>query len=109
MALLRIKPEDCSPLGKVVLKHMQENDISLRELSKAAGITHPCLRAHCLGQGNPTDSTLRKLSKVLKVHPMELYFLAYGDRIKSLESEPKGSIFSPIIEAIDQIISRIPA
>ena len=109
MALLRIKPEDCSPLGKVVLKHMQENDISLRELSKAAGITHPCLRAHCLGQGNPTDSTLRKLSKVLKVHPMELYFLAYGDRIKSLESEPKDSIFSPIIEAIDQIINRLPA
>lgn len=109
MTLLRIKPEDCSPLGKVVLKHMQENDMSLREFARVAGITHPTLRAHCLGQGNPTETTLRKLSTVLKVHPMELYFLAYGDRIKSLENEPKNSIFKPIIEAIDQIINRVPA
>jgi hypothetical protein len=109
MALLRIKPEDCSPLGKVVLKHMQENSVSLRELSRSAGITHPCLRDLCLGNGNPAESTLRKLSTVLNVHPIELYFLAYGNRIKSLEGEPKNSIFNPIIDAIDQIINRVPA
>jgi hypothetical protein len=109
MALLRIKPEDCSPLGKVVLKHMKEHNMSLRELSRSAGITHPCLRDLCLGNGYPAESTLRKLSTVLTLHPIELYFLAYGDRIKSLESEPKNSVFHPIIDAIDQIISRVPA
>jgi transcriptional regulator with XRE-family HTH domain len=109
MTLLRIKPEDCSPLGKVVLKHMKENNMSLRELSKEAGITHPSLRRHCLGQGNPTESTLRKLSGVLGVHPMALYFLAYGDQIKSLEGEQKDDFFKPVIEAIDQIINRVPA
>jgi transcriptional regulator with XRE-family HTH domain len=109
MAVLQIKPEDCSPLGKVVLKHMKENNMSLRELSRNAGITHPCLRDLCLGNGSPAESTLRKLSTVLSAHPIELYFLAYGDRIKSLEREPKDSIFHPIIDAIDQIISRVPA
>lgn len=109
MTLLRIKPEDCSPLGKIVLKHMKENDISLRELSKAAGITHPSLRRHCLGQGNPTESTLRKLSNVLGVSPMTLYFLAYGDQIKALEDAQKDDFFKPIIEAIDNLLNRVPA
>ena len=109
MALLRIQPKDCSPLGKVVLKHMKENKVSLRALSRNAGITHPCLRDLCLGNGSPAESTLRKLSTVLNVHPMELYFLAYGDRIKSLETEPQNSMFNPIIDAIDQILNRVPA
>jgi hypothetical protein len=88
---------------------MKEHNMGLREFGRVAGITHPTLKAHCLGQGNPTATTLRKLSAVLEIHPMELYFLAYGDRIKSLESEPKNSMFKTIIDAIDQIINRVPA
>lgn len=109
MSLLRIKPEDCSPLGKAVLKHMQEYNMGLREFAREAGITHPTLRAHCLGQGNPTESTLRKLSKVLKIHPVELYILAYGDLIKSLEGERQNRAIRPILKAIDKILNRAPA
>lgn len=103
MGLLKIKPEDCSVLGKVILKHMQENRTSLREVSKAAGITHPSLRLYCLGQGNPTDSTLRKLSKVLKIHPVELYFLAHGETIKALASTSEEKRFRAILNGIDRI------
>lgn len=109
MTLLKIKPEDCSVLGKVILKHMRENRTSLRELSKAAGITHPSLRRVCLGQGNPTASTLRKLSTVLKIHPIELYFMAHGQTIKALASTTDDKRFKPILDGIDQIAEKAQA
>jgi transcriptional regulator with XRE-family HTH domain len=106
MTLLKIKPEDCSVLGKVLLKHMRENRTSLRELSKAAGITHPSLRRICLNQGNPTDSMLSKLSKVLDIHPVELYFLAHGETIKALASTSEDKRFKPILNAINRIAEK---
>ena len=109
MGLLKIKPEDCSVLGKVILKHMRENRTSLRELSKAAGITHPSLRLYCLGQGNPTNSTLRKLSTVLKIQPIELYFLAHGETIKALASTSEDKRFKPILDGIDRIAEKAMA
>ena len=109
MALLKFQPEDCSVLGRVILKHMRDNRTSLRELSKAAGITHPCLRRICLSQGNPTDSTLRKLSPVLKIQPIELYFLAHGETIKALAPVVEDKRFKPILEAINQITEKAQA
>ena len=109
MTLLKIQPEDCSVLGKVILKHLRENRTSLRKLSKAAGITHPCLRAHCLGQGNPTDSTLRKLSKVLNIHPVEMYFLAHGETIKAVAPTLEDKRFKPILDGIDRIAEKAMA
>jgi transcriptional regulator with XRE-family HTH domain len=106
MALLKIQPEDCSVLSKVILKHMQDNRTSLREVSKAAGITHPSLRRICLGRENLTDSMLRKLSKVLKIHPVELYFLAYGESIKALAPNSKDKRFKPILDGIDRIAAK---
>ena len=109
MALLKFQPEDCSVLGRVILKHMRDNQTSLRELSKTAGITHPSLRRICLSQGNPTDSTLRKLSPVLKIHPIELYFLVHGETIKALAPNSEDKRFKPIFDAINRIAEKAMA
>lgn len=88
---------------------MEENSASLRKLSKLAGITHPCLRALCLGQGNPTESTLRQLSKVLGIHPVELYFLVFGDKIKASADEQM--INGPcliLFQEIDRLTTGMP-
>ena len=109
MTLLKLQPQDCSPLGQLILKYMEENQVSMSQMSRQVGCSQSGLRLACLKGTNPTESTLRKLSKVLKVHPVELYFLAYGDRIKALDEEPKNPLSTQIFEAIDQIISRVPA
>jgi transcriptional regulator with XRE-family HTH domain len=109
MTLLKLQPQDCSPLGQLILKYMEEHQVSMNQLARNVGCSQPGLRVACLKGTNPTESTLRKLSKVLGVHPVELYFLAYGDRIKALDEEPKDTLFTQIFEAIDQIISRVPA
>lgn len=96
-AKLQIKPQDCSPLGKLILQHMEEHNISMNELAKQAGITQPGLRAACLKRTNPTDATLKKLSKVLGKHPLELYTLAYEGRIEELQDESSDSYLDSLI------------
>ena len=96
-AKLQIKPQDCSPLGKLILQHMEEHNISMNELAKQAGITQPGLRATCFKRTNPTDTTLKKLSKVLGKHPLELYTLAYEGRIEDLQDESSDSYLDSVI------------
>lgn len=100
MAKLRIKLEDCSPLGKLLLQYMEENNISMNELAKQAGISQPGLRAACLKRTNPTDTTLNKLSKVLRKHPLELYTLAYEGRIEELQDEASDNYVDSIIREV---------
>lgn len=84
---LQLKPKDCSPLGRLILQHMEDHNISMNQLAKQVGITQPGLRAACLKGTNPTQNTLHKLSKVLSKHPLELYTLAYENRIEELQDE----------------------
>lgn len=109
MTLLRLTPKDCSLLGQLILSYMEENKLSMNQLAAQVGCSQPGLRVACLKGTNPTETTLRKLSKVLKVHPLELYLLAYGDRIKALDEGPENDLFVEMFKVIDQITGRIPA
>lgn len=100
MAKLRIRLEDCSPLGKLLLQHMEEHSISMNELAKQAGISQPGLRAACLKRTNPTDTTLNKLSKVLGKHPLELYTLAYEGRIEELQDEASDNYLDSLMREV---------
>lgn len=100
MAKLRIKLEDCSPLGKLLLQYMEENNISMNELAKQAGISQPGLRSACLKRSNPTDATLNKLSKVLGKHPLELYTLAYEGRIEELQDEASDNYLDSLMREL---------
>lgn len=88
MAFLRLRPEDCSSLGQLILQYIEEQGITMNKLAKQSGISQPGLRATCLKGTNPTENTLRKLAKVIGVQPVELYFLAYGERV--LDDIPGG-------------------
>lgn len=105
-APLQIKPKDCSPLGLLILQHMQDHQVSMNALAKQSGITQPGLRAACLKGTNPTESTLKKLSKVLGKHPLELYFLAYGDRIKELQEEANDNYLESLFREIFDILKH---
>ncbi len=81
--VLKLKPEDCSPLGQLILQYIEEQGMSMNQLAKQAELTQPGVRAACLKGTNPTETTLRKLALVIGKHPVEIYLLAYGDRIQS--------------------------
>ena len=86
---LQIKPEDCSLLGQEILSYMESTGLSMRKLASQAGITQPGLRVIILKGGNPTESNITKLARVMGRHPTELYQLVYEDKIRAM-AEPDG-------------------
>jgi hypothetical protein len=86
-ARLKIKPEDCSPLGKHILKYLEKNNVSMNHLAEMSGIPQPRLRGACFKGTCPTPENLRKLARVMGVHHLELYTLAYQGRVETLPSD----------------------
>jgi Helix-turn-helix len=80
-ARLQIKEEDCSPLGRLILRYLEENSISMNRLAELSGIPQPRLRGACFRGTCPTPETLRKLARAMDKHHLELYTLAYEGRI----------------------------
>lgn len=87
---LRITPEDCSPLGRIILKYLDGEAISMNRLADLSGVAQPRLRGACLRGTCPTPETLKKLAKVMGMHHLELYTLAYEGRFDTspIEGEP---------------------
>jgi len=86
-ARLQIKPEDCSPLGKLILHYLAEQGISMNRLADLSGIPQPRLRGACFKGTCPTPETLRKLARGMGKHHLELYTLAYEGRITTLPND----------------------
>jgi transcriptional regulator with XRE-family HTH domain len=86
-ARLQIKPDDCSPLGQLILRHLEEHGISMNRLAELSGIPQPRLRGACFKGTCPTPETLRKLARVLRKHHLELYTLAYEGRMEKLPED----------------------
>lgn len=80
-ARLQIQAKDCSPLGLLILQYLEEQHISMNRLAEMADIPQPRLRGACFKGTCPTPETLRKLSKAIGMHHLELYTLAYEGRI----------------------------
>ncbi|MDA0265462.1 MAG: helix-turn-helix transcriptional regulator [Cyanobacteria bacterium] len=87
---LKITPEDCSPLGRLILKYLDAQAISMNRLADLSGVAQPRLRGACFKGTCPTPETLRKLAKVMGMHHLELYTLAYEGRFENnpIEGHP---------------------
>ncbi len=82
MFVLRIKPEDCSLLGKEILNFTEQKQLSMTEMARQTGITQPGLRAIVLKTGSPTKINIDKLARVMGKSPSELYQLVYEEKLK---------------------------
>lgn len=100
-ARLLIKPEDCSPLGRQILVYIEETGISMNRLAELSGIPQPRLRGACFKGTCPTPENLRKLSKAMNKHHLELYTLAYEGRIDN--KTPQDDVDA----SLDQLVREI--
>jgi transcriptional regulator with XRE-family HTH domain len=108
----QIKQEDCSLLGQAIFKHLETHQISMRELARQANVTQPGLRAACLKGGNPTKSTLQRLSPVLDIPLSELQWMVRENRLRN-EYEPDLVDFiligiATILKALKAIAEKMP-
>ncbi len=99
-ARLQIQPKDCSPLGLLILQYLEEHHISMNRLAEMADIPQPRLRGACFKGTCPTPETLRKLSKVIGMHHLELYTLAYEGRIAKRPEDSDDNYYSNLIREI---------
>ena len=109
---LQIQPEDCSLLGQEILSYMESTGLSMRKLASQAGITHPGLRVIILKGGNPTESNITKLARVMGKHPTELYQLVYEDKLRAM-AEPDAidhlmGLLMDMFEALRKWAGQLP-
>lgn len=100
-ARLQIKPEDCSPLGKYILQYLEEHSVSMNRLAELSGIPQPRLRGACFKGTCPTPENLRKLARVMGVHHLELYTLAYQGRVEKLPGDANDKLDILIREILE--------
>jgi hypothetical protein len=86
-ARLQIKFEDCSPLGQLILRYLEDQGISMNHLAELSTIPQPRLRGACFKGTCPTPETLRKLARAMDKHHLELYTLAYEGRVEKLPED----------------------
>ncbi|MEM8603717.1 MAG: helix-turn-helix transcriptional regulator, partial [Cyanobacteria bacterium P01_H01_bin.121] len=110
---LQITPEDCSPLGKLILQYLEHQGSSMNRLAEESGVPQPRLRGACFKGTCPTPETLRKLAKAMGMHHLELYTLAYEGRIVTpTEQQPVFSfdlLVRDLLEAARQSDLDAPA
>jgi hypothetical protein len=61
---------------------MEDNQISMCEMARRADLSQPGLRACCWHKAMPTETTLRKIARVLKLPPAQLLKWVYEDKIR---------------------------
>jgi transcriptional regulator with XRE-family HTH domain len=94
-------------LGEIVRELREKSDLSLRELAKKLEISAPFLSDIELGRRYPSDETLQKLSKILKVPVEELRRHDHRDSVADLkrliESNPGlGFAFRTAVDELKQ-------
>jgi len=109
---LQIKSEDCSLLGQEILKYMEKTGLSMRKLASQAGITQPGLRVIILKGGNPTESNINKLARLMGKRPLELYQLVYEDKIRAM-AEPDAidvliRVFDDLLKSFWKLAGQLP-
>ena len=110
--VLKIRPEDCSLLGLEILKYMEQHEISMSEMARQADITQPGLRVITLKGGNPTQSNINKLARLMGKRPLELYQLVYEDKLRAM-AEPGAlevliRVADDILKAFCQLAGQLP-
>lgn len=106
-ARLQIQAKDCSPLGLFILQYLEEQHISMNRLAEMADIPQPRLRGACFKGTCPTPETLRKLSKVMGVHHLELYTLAYEGRIAKRPEDADDNYLNSLIRELFETAREI--
>ena len=84
---LKLKPADCSPLGKLLLRHVDEHPkLNLSKLAKEIGMSRPGLGWICLKPTSPNEETSKKLAAVLGLEEREVARLVHWNKLENLEN-----------------------
>jgi len=106
MNLLRIRPEDCSAFGRLVLQYLEANpQTNMSQLAKQVRITRAGLGWICLKRSGPDEETAIRIARVIGadltkiarlVHENKLENLAKLDALNYVTQLDRHSVIRPI-------------
>lgn len=103
---LNIDPDDCSAVGLLILKHINEYRLTFTEMAERIGISRAALRIACLKQGNPGKRTVPKLASVLNLTEPEICRMICENKLRQIYEDNDDSVNSTL-EAIDSFVKII--
>lgn len=66
-----MKPKNC--LSQI----MVERNLSYRQLERMTGVSHSTLNKICMGETDPTQTTMILIAKGLKMRVIDIFYLEY--------------------------------
>jgi len=79
---LQIERKDCSPLGCLILDHLEANQLSVAELARRIGCAHNVLKLAFWRGANPQEKVVRGLSRELGILYKDLQLMIFDERIR---------------------------
>ncbi len=85
MNLLRLRSEDCSAFGRLVLHYIEANpQTNMSQLAKQVGISRAGLGWICLKRSGPDEETARKIARVIDADLTKIARLVHENKLENL-------------------------
>ena len=81
---LKLKPEDCSAIGLLVLQHMKNHQLDSSAMADKVGVSRAALRIACYQEGTPGRRMMPQLAEVLGKSEQELLRLDAENKLGQL-------------------------
>ncbi|NJK53730.1 MAG: winged helix-turn-helix domain-containing protein [Leptolyngbyaceae cyanobacterium SU_3_3] len=87
MNLLKLRPEDCSAFGRLVLQYLQENPhTNMSQLAKQVKISRAGLGWICLKRSSPDEETAIKIAQTIGADMTKVARLVYENKLENLSN-----------------------
>lgn len=82
---ISISPQDCSPLGLLILEYMQTHQLSFAQMAERLNISRAVLKVTCSKYGNPGTRLLPQLAQVLGQSEQQIELLVLENEAAQIE------------------------
>ncbi|MBV8883494.1 MAG: helix-turn-helix transcriptional regulator [Chroococcidiopsidaceae cyanobacterium CP_BM_RX_35] len=87
MSLFKLREEDCSAFGRLVLQYLKENpQINMSQLAKQVNLTPAGLSWICLKRSSPNEETAKRIAHVIGVDLTKIARLVHENKLEKLAS-----------------------
>ena len=85
MSSLKLRDEDCSALGRLILQYLEHNpQVSMSELARQVKLTHAGLSWLCLKRSSPNEETAERIAQVLGIDFGKIARLVHENKLEKL-------------------------
>ncbi len=82
---LKLRPEDCSAFGRLVLQYLEENpQTNMSQLARQVSISRAGLGWICLKRSGPDEETAKRIASVIRADLTKIARLVHENKLENL-------------------------